>query len=400
MRAAFRRGATSPLAALLAFLVGMTFAVNRARIGAAVSGGGLLPAPNGGGTLLTSYLQEWHAVGGGTSSPGSALSGLFGLLGAPLGGADHAVAVLLLAAMPLAGLSAYCATRATALGRAGPRSPCGVGCVLGVAAGGGLGQLLRPARHLVHLHPAAHRAGRNRQRAARRPIGGGRSRPGHRSLAVAVHDHGDRAGLGCAELRRAGDVPAHRADCPGRLRVATTGAWYWGPPCRLLVLCRAAPGGPAAAMACGAAHPAGRAAARRWFDGRRSGVLADPAAHHWLRTAFCGRRLGAARGGGAGGDGPCPAHAVGCGGGRARCCCGHRTERSAPSPARRRDGGCGQRRSGTSTGGRWPVPGHHGRPAGACLQGRTANTFSAARRPRAGDGGVARCGRGVRWLSR
>ena len=96
----------------------MTFAVNRARIGAAVSGGGLLPAPNGGGTLLTSYLQEWHAVGGGTSSPGSALSGLFGLLGAPLGGADHAVAVLLLAAMPLAGLSAYCATRATALGRA------------------------------------------------------------------------------------------------------------------------------------------------------------------------------------------------------------------------------------------------------------------------------------------
>jgi len=118
MRAAFRRGATSPLAALLAFLVGMTFAVNRARIGAAVSGGGLLPAPNGGGTLLTSYLQEWNAVGGGTSSPGSALSGLFGLLGAPLGGADHAVAVLLLAAMPLAGLSAYCATRATALGRA------------------------------------------------------------------------------------------------------------------------------------------------------------------------------------------------------------------------------------------------------------------------------------------
>jgi len=118
MRAAFRRGATSPLAALLAFLVGMTFAVNRARIGAAVSGGGLLPAPNGGGTLLTSYLQEWHAVGGGTSSPGSALSGLFGLLGAPLGGADHAVAVLLLAAMPLAGLSAYCATRANALGRA------------------------------------------------------------------------------------------------------------------------------------------------------------------------------------------------------------------------------------------------------------------------------------------
>jgi len=117
MRAAFRRGVTSPPAALLAFLVAITFAVNRARIGAAISGGGLLPAPNGGGTLLTSYLQEWHTVGGGTSSPGAALTGLFGLLGAPLGGADHAVAVLLLAATPLAGLSAYRATRASALSR-------------------------------------------------------------------------------------------------------------------------------------------------------------------------------------------------------------------------------------------------------------------------------------------
>lgn len=117
MRAAVWHAVYSPLTALLAFLLALTFAVNRARIGSAVSGGALLPAPNGGGTLLADYQQEWHSVGGGTSAPAPALSGLLGLLGAPFGGADHAIAVLLLAAMPLAGLSAYCATRATGLHR-------------------------------------------------------------------------------------------------------------------------------------------------------------------------------------------------------------------------------------------------------------------------------------------
>ncbi|MEO9223328.1 MAG: hypothetical protein ABI251_16445, partial [Mycobacteriaceae bacterium] len=115
IRATIFRAATSPLAALLLFLIGITFAVNRSRIGLAVSGGGLLPAPNGAGALLDSYVQAWHSVGGGTASPASALSGLLGLLGAPFGGADHAVAVLLLAAIPLAGLLAYLATRAAGL---------------------------------------------------------------------------------------------------------------------------------------------------------------------------------------------------------------------------------------------------------------------------------------------
>src|ERR1035437_10211132 len=64
----------SPLVLLLAFLVAMTFAVNRERIGITVSGDGLLPAASGSGTLLRSYLQEWHPVGGGTASPAAALS--------------------------------------------------------------------------------------------------------------------------------------------------------------------------------------------------------------------------------------------------------------------------------------------------------------------------------------
>ncbi len=117
LRVASRRFLTSPLVLLLAFLVAMTFAVNRERIGITVSGDGLLPAASGSGTLLRSYLQEWHPVGGGTASPAAALSGLFGLLGVPFGGADHAVAVLLLAALPLAGLSAYCATHGAMLSR-------------------------------------------------------------------------------------------------------------------------------------------------------------------------------------------------------------------------------------------------------------------------------------------
>lgn len=107
----------APPVLLVAFLVGLSFAVNRARIGVAASGGGLLPAPSGATTLFRAYLQEWHAVAGGTSSPAAALSGLLGLIGLPFGGADHAVAVLLIAAMPLAGLSAYLATRATELRR-------------------------------------------------------------------------------------------------------------------------------------------------------------------------------------------------------------------------------------------------------------------------------------------
>lgn len=121
LRAGLRRFVTAPLLWLLLFLSGMTFAVNRGRIGSAVSGGGLLPAPAGGDTLLRSYLQDWHSVAGGTAAPAPALSGLLGLLGVPFGGADHAVAVLLLAAMPLAGLSAYLATRASRVG-AGQRA--------------------------------------------------------------------------------------------------------------------------------------------------------------------------------------------------------------------------------------------------------------------------------------
>ncbi len=117
LRGAFLHFCTSPLLWLLLFLVGLSFAVNRGRIGVAVSGGALLAAPSGDETLLQSYLQDWHAIGGGTSAAGSALTGLFGLLGVPFGGADHAVAVLLMAAMPLAGISAYCATRATRLSR-------------------------------------------------------------------------------------------------------------------------------------------------------------------------------------------------------------------------------------------------------------------------------------------
>lgn len=118
LRVAAKLVLTSPLTALLGFLVAMTFAINRERIGGTVSGAGLLPAPSGATTLLRSYLQEWHSIGGGTSAPAPALSGLLGLLGVPFGGADHAVAMLLLAAVPLAGISAYFATRASALSQA------------------------------------------------------------------------------------------------------------------------------------------------------------------------------------------------------------------------------------------------------------------------------------------
>ena len=101
----------SPVVVLTAALTVVSLLVQRARLGLQLSGGGLLPAPGGATDLLRSYAQEWHGSAGGTAAPAPALSGLLGVLALPLGGADHAVAVLLLAAMPLAGISAYLATR-------------------------------------------------------------------------------------------------------------------------------------------------------------------------------------------------------------------------------------------------------------------------------------------------
>ncbi|WP_263249372.1 hypothetical protein [Saccharopolyspora rosea] len=80
------------------------------RFGGVLHGGRLLPV----GDLATTwrdYLSAWHPVDGGTGAPASPALLVLALLGSVLGGPSVVVAALLLFDMPLAGLTAYAATR-------------------------------------------------------------------------------------------------------------------------------------------------------------------------------------------------------------------------------------------------------------------------------------------------
>ncbi|MCA1227692.1 glycosyltransferase family 2 protein [Saccharopolyspora sp. 6M] len=84
-----------------------------ARFGAELQGGRLFAAVDLGSTWRE-YLASWHPVNGGTGSPAPASLLVLALLGtvlAPLGGPQAVVALLLLFGVPLAGLTAYAATR-------------------------------------------------------------------------------------------------------------------------------------------------------------------------------------------------------------------------------------------------------------------------------------------------
>ncbi|MGH3949229.1 MAG: glycosyl transferase, partial [Pseudonocardiaceae bacterium] len=103
----------APPVLLLAALTGLALLVNGNRLGLDLTGGRLMPVGDLGEVWAT-YLAGWHPVGGGTSAQAPAALAVLGVLGAPffpLGGAAAAVAVLFLLDIPLAGLSAYVATR-------------------------------------------------------------------------------------------------------------------------------------------------------------------------------------------------------------------------------------------------------------------------------------------------
>lgn len=108
-------GATlfAPPVVMLVVLTALAFVVNGSRLGLDLFGGKLLPV-GGLGELWTSYLAPWHAIAGGTASPAPATLPVLGILGAvfaPIGGPAALVAILLIADIPLAALSAYAATR-------------------------------------------------------------------------------------------------------------------------------------------------------------------------------------------------------------------------------------------------------------------------------------------------
>ncbi|GAB2992642.1 hypothetical protein LWP59_33315 [Amycolatopsis acidiphila] len=103
----------APPVSLFAVLTALGLVVDGSRLGLDLAGGRLLPVGSL-GELWSTYLAGWHQVGGGTASAAPTSLAVLGALGAifaPLGGPPALVAVLLIGDAPLAGLSAYAATR-------------------------------------------------------------------------------------------------------------------------------------------------------------------------------------------------------------------------------------------------------------------------------------------------
>ncbi|MDQ3827478.1 MAG: glycosyltransferase, partial [Actinomycetota bacterium] len=111
-----RRFLLAPPALLTMVMTLLAVLVNRRRLGLDLAGGRLLPVESLGQTW-SSYLASWHPVGGGSAAPPPAALAVIGILGLPVGSPAAAVSILLLAAIPLAGLSAYWATRAVPVSR-------------------------------------------------------------------------------------------------------------------------------------------------------------------------------------------------------------------------------------------------------------------------------------------
>jgi GT2 family glycosyltransferase len=117
LRRALREIVLAPPVLLVVAMIAVALGVHRDRLGLDLAGGRLLPL-EGLGDTWASYLAGWHAVGGGTGAPAPTTLALVGLLGAPLGSPAAAVSLLLLAALPLAALSGYLATRSLPVPRA------------------------------------------------------------------------------------------------------------------------------------------------------------------------------------------------------------------------------------------------------------------------------------------
>ncbi|MDO0927413.1 glycosyltransferase family 2 protein [Streptomyces sp. TG1A-8] len=111
--ARLKRIARKPGPVLFLALLLVSLVACRALLGGgALAGGALLPAPAGAGDLWSRYLDAWHPVGvGGTSSAPPYLALVATLASILFGSAGLAVTVLLIGSVPLAGVSAYFASR-------------------------------------------------------------------------------------------------------------------------------------------------------------------------------------------------------------------------------------------------------------------------------------------------
>ncbi|WP_217143000.1 glycosyltransferase family 2 protein [Streptomyces sp. AC627_RSS907] len=111
--ARLKRIARKPGPLLFLVLLLVSLAACRALLGAgALAGGALLPAPAGAGELWSRYVDAWHTVGtGGTASPPPYLAIVATLASVLLGSTGLAVTLLLVCSVPLAGVTAYFASR-------------------------------------------------------------------------------------------------------------------------------------------------------------------------------------------------------------------------------------------------------------------------------------------------
>ncbi|MDQ0404185.1 glycosyltransferase family 2 protein [Streptomyces sp. NPDC000349] len=117
--ARLKRIARKPGPVLFLILLLASLAACRALVGGgALAGGALLPAPADAGELWSRYADAWHTVGtGGTASAPPYLAILAALASALLGSTGTAVTLLLVGSVPLAGATAYFASRPLVMSR-------------------------------------------------------------------------------------------------------------------------------------------------------------------------------------------------------------------------------------------------------------------------------------------
>ncbi|WP_345963220.1 glycosyltransferase [Streptomyces sp. BRB040] len=111
--ARLKRIARKPGPVLFLVLLLVSLAACRVLLGGgALAGGALLPAPAGAGELWSRYVDAWHTVGtGGTASAPPYLAILATFASVLLGSTGLAVTLLLVCSVPLAGATAYFASR-------------------------------------------------------------------------------------------------------------------------------------------------------------------------------------------------------------------------------------------------------------------------------------------------
>ncbi|MFD9567504.1 glycosyltransferase family 2 protein [Streptomyces sp. NPDC059994] len=111
--ARLKKIARKPAPVLFALLLLISLTACRELLGGgALSGGALLPAPSGVGDLWGRYADAWHPIGtGGTQTAPPYLAAIAALAALCFGSTGFALTLLLVCSVPLAGLTAYFASR-------------------------------------------------------------------------------------------------------------------------------------------------------------------------------------------------------------------------------------------------------------------------------------------------